>query len=237
MKIRKGLYIIIKIIFIIAVLLPIIMLAKAEISVNIKIRNTKKILSSIDANEFQKKIIERLEDSPINIDNGSTKTTFEVFQNIDDDIMDMCTYASKYDVAQDYVCACIVDNKKETGMLIPLFKIDSDNNGKFKKIEYFSTDYWFSSDFAEEAINSVLESEYGLKRGMAYYGGHKHSRAFYGPMHTPSQIGTHLSLRYKDKDFAVDIIKALNDNSIDNEYYYSSLLNGSQITVIWGLLD
>lgn len=237
MEIRKGLYRIIKLIFTIAILLPIIMLARAEILVKIEIRNTKEILSNIDADEFQEEIIERLEDSIINIDKKSTKTTFEVFQDVDSDIMDMCTYASKNDIAEDYVCAFIVDSREETGMLIPLFKIESDKNGKFKKIEYCSVSYWFKDNFLEKSINDVLESEYGLKRGMAYYGGYKYSQAFYGPMHKPSKIGIHQSLRYKDKDFATEILEDLNDYDIDNEYYYKSLLNSDAITVIWGLLD
>ena len=74
MEIGKIKFKIIVTIFIIALLLPIIMIIIEEIKVSIAINNTKDILSNINAKEMQEEIIDRLKDSKINVNTSSIKT-------------------------------------------------------------------------------------------------------------------------------------------------------------------
>lgn len=235
MKIGKIKFRIMVIIFIIALLVPVVMIVKEEILVSKSISNTKKILSNIEAKEMQNEIIEELKDSKININTSSVKTQFEVFQKVDENVLKACTYSSNYDDEKDFVFAFITDEREEKGVAIPLFKIVSDSDGNFKKIEYVSGGNWFSNNIVGTAINDVLRTKYGLEKGMGYYG-IRYEKKYYGPMHEPKIIGDKKSLKYKDSDFAKEIIKEITNRNYV-EHYYNDLIKKSEITVIWGLLD
>lgn len=235
MKLGKIKFRIMVIIFIIALLVPVVMIVKEEILVSKSISNTKKILSNIEAKEMQKEIIEKLKESEININTSSVKTQFELFQKADEDILKACTYSSNDNNEKDFVYAFITDKKEEKCVAIPLFKIVSDSNGKFKTIEYISGRNWINNSIVDNAINEVLRTKYGLEKGMGYYG-IRYQKKYYGPMHEPKIIGNNKSLKYKDSDFAKEIIKEINTGNYV-EYYYNDLIKESEITAIWGLLD
>lgn len=235
MEIGKFKFRIMVIIFIIALLVPVVMIVKEEISVSMSISNTKKILSNIKAEEMQEEIIERLKNSQININTSSLETQFEVFQEVDKDILKKCTHSTSDYKAKDFVFAFITDKEEEKGVAIPLFKIVSDSDGKFKNIEYVSGDEWFNGYMVVDAINDVLKTEYGLEKGMGYYG-MRYEEEYYGPMHEPSIIGDDYSLKYTDSDFAKELIQKMNKGNYE-EYYYASLIKEADKSVIWGLLD
>lgn len=220
-------------IFIIALLLPIIMIIIEEIKVSIAINNTKDILSNINAKEMQEEIIDRLKDSKINVNTSSIKTEIEAFQEADEDIIKACTYSSNNDSEKDFVYAFIIDEKEENVVAIPLFRIESDSNGYFKNIEYVSN--WFYNINILEKINDVLKTNYGLEKGMGYYG-RRYEKTYYGPWHKPSVMGDDKYIQYKDSDFAEEIAKEITDNRYD-ERYYSNIIKDSEKSVIWGLLD
>ena len=155
MEIGKIKFKIIVTIFIIALLLPIIMIIIEEIKVSIAINNTKDILSNINAKEMQEEIIDRLKDSKINVNTSSIKTEIEAFQEADEDIIKACTYSSNNDSEKDFVYAFIIDEKEENVVAIPLFRIESDSNGYFKNIEYVSN--WFYNINILEKINKLKE--------------------------------------------------------------------------------
>ncbi len=234
MKIGKYKFKLMVIIFIISLILPIIMIVKEEIKVSLSIKNTKDILSDIDADEMKEEIIDKLKDTDLNVNTSSIKTEFEEIQKIDKDILKMCTYSSGDD-EKGFVYAFIIDEDEEKGIAIPLFRIKSDSDGMFKNIEYISGHNWLDSDsYISSAINNVLKTEYGLEDAMGYHG-MRYSREYYGPAHKPSIIGDEKSIKYRDEDIASEIIKEFNHGGSSS--YYNHILYTKERTVIWGFLD
>ena len=229
MEIGKIKFRIIEIIFVIALLLPIVMIVKAEIKVDMSIANTKKILNNIDADEFQEKIIERLKKSSLNLNTSDIKTYFELFSEIDYDILEMCTYSSKDETLKNFMFAFIVNEDDEKGIAIPLFKINRYTDETFATIEYYDYDY---NSIINNAINDVLEKEYGLERGMDRYYGMRYEKNFRGSYHKPQKYGPYASIKYKDKDVANEILKEIEDTDYIFDSWYES-----KKTLIWGLLD
>lgn len=229
MEIGKIKFRIIEIIFVIALLLPIVMIVKEEVKVDMAIANTKKILSNIDADEFQEEIIKKLKKSNLNLNTSYIKTYFEVFKDMDDDILEMCTYSSKDDDLKNFVFAFIVDEYEKEGIAIPLFKINRYKDDTFATIEYYNFGY---NDSVTNAINNVLEKEYDIKGGTYAYHGIRYSQKFQGSYHKPSQFGPYASIKYKDRDVANEILKKVEDT----DYIFDSDYE-SKRAWIWGLLD
>lgn len=220
-------------IFIIALLVPIVMIVKEEVVVSMAIDKTRKILSNISAEEMQEKVIEKLEESEININTSSLKTTIGAFQKVDEDIVEACTYSKDDDDAKKFVYAFITDKKERKGIAVPLFKIESDSDGNFKRVEYINDTY---NNYTYKAIDSILKEEYGLERGMGYYG-MRYARRYEGSMHKPRIIGDKKYIKYKDTDFAIEIMQEILDSEYYSEYTCKSILNEPERLAIWGILD
>lgn len=170
---KKSIIIGIVVMFIIAVIAIGIVISKSLIN-NSNIKKIEEKLSEINSNELQSKLIEELEETPLNVNTPSITTTFgnnliEImngrYSNNKAPIYyyDMMFYNNKNE--EDYVFAIYFDkNNNETSLSIPCFKIESDSNGNFKNIISPVTN---GGSFAVgknvwTAFTNVLENEYNI---------------------------------------------------------------------------
>lgn len=107
---------------------------------NSKINQVKERISQIKTEELQKNIIDELKNTSLNINNSSMETYFGTETN---DSMDMALsfyyglvsqgYSSNKN-NEGYVYAFVSSKNRNIGVMIPCFKIESDNNGNVKNI-------------------------------------------------------------------------------------------------------
>ena len=236
MKVNRIKFKIIVSILIIIALVPIVIIGTDRISTAIRVSKTRNALGQIYAKELETKIIDKLRTTGINLNTSTIKTTFEKYQDVDDDILKLCTYNDKSsNTYKDFICIFITENNK--GIAIPLFKIESYSDGKFKTIEFVEGFTWFDSFIVFDTITEILRTEYNAE----YF----YANEFYGPSRKPKVLGKQMSIMYKDKDFATDILVEImfkvNDFYVDKEVLrqitYTSLSNMKERSVIWGLFD
>lgn len=177
---KKTIKILIALIVAIAIILVGVLLAPV-INTNIKIKNTEIKLGQINAKEFENKIIEEIKNTPLNINNDTIKTSFGTLDTIDniastgmETYIDLLTmqgeeyYKTEYEDLKNFIYAYILEyksNKVENYIVVPLFKIDSDNNGNIKKIIY-ATDAAKTpiTSFTADTFMKVLKNEYNIER-------------------------------------------------------------------------
>lgn len=107
------------------------------ISTNMKIKETEEKLSQINAEELQTKLIKELESTQL-----TNNYTTEFLENKDGFI-----------VVNIY--------NKEMFVEIPCFKIETDSNGKFRKITYLETGNKIV-DIVENSVKKVFKNEYDI---------------------------------------------------------------------------
>lgn len=119
---------------------------------NIKINDTENKLRKISAEELQDKIINKLEETEININmnNGKKKVITEFIDNYED--------------TNGFVTAIILYANESNlyngeGVAIPVFKIEKDSTGYFKSIKYV---YNSLNGIIKEAVESVFREEYNV---------------------------------------------------------------------------
>lgn len=230
MEVSKIKYRILTIIFLIALILPIVMIIATEIKVSLAISNTKNILSNIDASKVQQEIINELKNSNFNVNSSDVQTKFETLKKVDSDTWNTCSSSQKSYYDSDFVYAFIVNTKEKTGLAIPLFKIESTSNGKFKNITYLNEYTWFNSYTIANSINKVLD-KHGIKGGMYAYHGRRYSSTY-----TKYSVYCKSSyLQYKDSDFAIEVLQKI-DNNTDN-YYYKTTISKSSNFNAWGFVN
>lgn len=238
MKVNRIKFKIIVSILIIIALVPIVIIGTDHISNAIKISKTRNALEQLYAKELETKIIDKLKTTKINVNTSTIKTTFEKYQYVDDDIFKLCTYNNKSsNIYKDFICMFITENNK--GIAIPLFKIESYSNGKFKTIEFLDGSEWFWKPIVGDTIQQIIKSECNIENSYFY------CNEFYGASRKPKVLGKEMQLMYKDRDFAADILADIIVSG-DNHYSsteeirimtYTRLSDMKERSVIWGLFD
>lgn len=164
---KKTIKIIIGIIVAIAVIVGGIF-AFQFISTNMKIKKTEEKLSQINVAELEEKLIKELENNKLNVNTSNISTKIcsweEITKSKENDVPVMAIelfYAvNKQDNPYEKsISAYITSNSKEI-VAIPLFKIESDNSGKFKKIIY--TEKALKEYNVTDSIKKVLKDDYGI---------------------------------------------------------------------------
>lgn len=165
---KKAFKIIIAVIVIVAIIIGGIFAYKF-ISTNMKIKETEEKLSQINAEELEKKLIKELENNKLNVNTSNISTKIcsweEAGKSGDNDLpftmaIELFYSANKQDNPYEKsISAYITSNSKEI-IAIPLFKIESDNNGKFKKIIY--TEMALKEYNVTDTIKKVLKDDYDI---------------------------------------------------------------------------
>lgn len=179
---KKVLKIIIAIIVVVALVVGGIF-AFQFISTNMKIKETEEKLSQINAEELETKLIKELEKSKLNVNTSNVSTKIcsweEISKSKENEMFvigaEIFYGANKQDNPYEKsISAYITSNSKET-VAIPLFRIESDSNGNFKKIIYTEMalkEYYTVTD----TIKKVLKDEYGID--MLIVGNEKYNTRF-----------------------------------------------------------
>lgn len=166
-KTLKMIKIIITVIIAIAVIVGAIFLIK-EISDNIKIKQEENKLQQINSEELQEKIIKKLEAdyrfiTPRTIIGNQNMINNELF---DFAMIFFVDENKNIENPENFVFAFHEGKKgnnydEDCQLAVPLFKIESDENGKFKNIIFNVSDDWYGSAIAN-IIRDVFETEYGI---------------------------------------------------------------------------
>ena len=190
------------------------------INTNIKIKNVESKLSQIKAKDFENELIEEFKKSPLNINNDTIKTTFGTLDSIDNNVSlemkasigfsKMNGEESKYEDLENFVYAYILEyksNEIENYIVVPLFKIESDSNGNFKKITYISITSLVHNltSFNYDVLQNVLKNKYNIE--MSISGSIKYNDRF-------NHSGLKAQYRFSNVDFVVNISDTLNQNRI-----------------------
>lgn len=190
---KKKLKILGIIILVIGVIIATVFLTRFILT-NIKINNTEKELSQINAEELQTKIIEKLKETPMNI-NLSYGNQMIITEFVDN-----------YEETNGYVTALILYTKggniyNSEGVSIPCFKIESDSNGNFKNIKYIYASF---DSIVNEAVERVFKDEYNIDvviTNNARYNSHFRSSGF----------DNSLKIIRTNEDFLESVVKKITD--------------------------
>lgn len=149
---KKTIIAVIIIIAIIAISVIGVIIAK-PIIINNKIKDTELKLSKVDVAELEEKLIEALQETKLNVKIDATDNNLLVLTNIGKGVN-----------IEDYITASIVCLKGTNvvgAVEIPCFKINTDNNGNFKNIEY--TEYMLDEyGLIKFKICNVFKDNYGV---------------------------------------------------------------------------
>lgn len=227
----------------VAVIVSIIIIVLGILSVpNIKIKSAAKKLSNINTQELQLKIIKRLEKSPLNINNGTTKTEFRTLDGTKTELEKIMEIG--YETADVYnnevlnngkkvdrpyntfISAYIYNKEKDSiGVAIPCFSIQSDDSGNVKSIEYW--DYYNDSNFIgaiiRQEIENVLKMEYNIDTKVVndlIYKGYKKNRNI-----NFERSHRKICMDYNDEEFLVNIFKTIHNNMGGNYGTYDFSLS------------
>lgn len=162
---RKTLKVIIAVIVVILLIVGGIFAYKF-ISNSMKIKNTEEKLSQINAQEFEDKLIEELKKTKLNVNTSNISTnicSWEEMSNLEQFVVipiELFYSANKQDNPYEESISAYITSNSEGTVAIPLFKIESDNNGKFKKITY--TERALKENIVPSVIEKVLKNEYDI---------------------------------------------------------------------------
>lgn len=191
---KKALKIFIGII--IAILIIVVgIFASQYISTSIKIAKTEKKLSEIDSTELQSKLIEELKNS-------------KLYLNLDTGNIYVGTMFDEGIAFKDYITVSYlgIKNGNPVGAVeIPCFKINSDNNGKFKSIEY--TERTVDKTIVPGIVEKVFKDNYDVD--LKIVGNTRYNKKF----NKDIRGYTHKGKIYVDDDnFYIAILESVNDN-------------------------
>ena len=202
-KIKKK-TIIISCIVILAIILTIVGIIMVPF-INASIEKTK--LSKINAKEFESKIIEELKNTSLNINSSTGKTYFGTLNDYDNEASKTIkawislaklkedNYKSNYEDLERFIYAYILENNSDNYIIVPLFKIESDNNGNFKKIIYTFDSEMPLTNKTGNAFKKVLKEQYNIKCDSEY--SNKYFNNYEGGLKAKSY--------YSDLDFMINM--------------------------------
>lgn len=135
-----------------------------NIKINNEINETEQKIKNINASELQDNLINAFKKTNINLQGNGYYATFGDAKELTMMINNNETLSKEY--LGDFICVgFLVSDTSESGMVvIPLFKIESDSNGKVKNISYVktSTDNYSFSELVEKTVIEVLKNQYNI---------------------------------------------------------------------------
>lgn len=193
-KIKKRTLKILGIVILVVAVIIVAVFLTHFILTSIKINQTEKKLSQINAEELQTKIIEKLKETPMNINLSYGNQ------------MIMTEFVDNYEDTNGYVTALILYTKGTNiyngeGVAIPCFKIESDSNGNFKDIKYIYASF---DSIVNEAVERVFKDEYNIDvviTNNARYNSHFRSFSF----------DNSLKIIRTNEDFLESVVKKITD--------------------------
>lgn len=202
-----------------------------NIKMDNEINETEQKIRNIDASELQDKLINAFKKTNINLQGNGYVTAFGEAKDLTMMINDNETLSKEY--LGDFICAgFLISDKSENGIAVfPLFKIESDSNGKVKNILYLdiSTKVYSFSDLVKNTVEQVLKDNYNIdtvirensKYNIKYYGT---SRGYA----SGSSIGNYKAYKLSEKlsiyGTSDAIIKKVINKIVGFEDYYGSEL-------------
>lgn len=162
----------IKIITIIIAILLIIVVSAVIIGAiipNIKRNQIRNKLSQINVEELETKMIEELEETPLNINTSEFNTTIGTLNKVEESnkgknnlfggVKANYELSGNLNTFKSYISAYIIGQNNEL-IIIPCFKIESDSNGNFKSIKCKTSQI---SHEVPDIFIKVLEKDFGIK--------------------------------------------------------------------------
>lgn len=146
MKVNKNAFKIVIGIILAIVLVVVGIVVANVVSTNMKINDTYNKLSQINAEDLENKLIQELNKTKFNVGAVNGIKSIDI-KEID-----------------GYVCISVKGERDFDFVSIPVFKIDSDNSGNFKGIEYIPVFYFGEYIDIESIIFNILENEYNVQR-------------------------------------------------------------------------
>lgn len=124
---------------------------------NNKISATAEKLKEINVSELENKIIERLKETDLYVE----EDTGELFVG---------TMIGEGTEIKDYITVAYIAIKNGNGIgavEVPVFKINTDSHGKFKNIEYLAYETW-NKGIVEKTIKNIFKEEYDIDFSMTW---------------------------------------------------------------------
>lgn len=179
MKVNKRKFIIIVFAILIVVVISSII---GFVIPKIQLNQIKSELGEIKSKELETKIIEELEKTSININTQAEHTVFgtynELENNTENQTLEVCISGMGlyYEMSEEenpyinYISAYITkeytsDEESFGIVVVPCFKIESDDNGNFKSIKYINNRL---NTNMEDIIFKVLKDEYNINIKQKY---------------------------------------------------------------------
>ena len=195
-----------------------------NIKMDNEIKETEQKIRNIDASELQDNLINAFKKTNINLQGNGYYATFGDAYGLTRMISDDKTFSETY--LGDFICVgFLVSDNSENGLaVIPLFKIESDSNGKVKNILYLdiSTKVYELSELVKNTVEQVLKDKYNIDtvlRGNSKYNLKYNSSLNYENTKS-SKLYKNLSI-YGTSD---TIIKKVINKIVGYEDYYGSEL-------------
>ncbi len=138
-----------KIVIAIIIIVAIAVVAVSVVLPMVQFNQMKDKLSQINTEELENKLIQELEKTKLNV--GTVKGIKSV-------------YIEKID---EYISVLVCGEKDFDLIKIPVLKVDSDNSGNFKGIEYIPVFHFGDYIDIESLVFNVLENEFSIK-GLNY---------------------------------------------------------------------
>jgi hypothetical protein len=198
----------------------------------VKINQVKNKLSEINVDEFQTKIIDRLKQSPLNVNTKTYKTEFRTLDKNKTELEKTIDMLS--DFVDGYHTEVLKDNKTEDrpytyfvtafitniddssiGIAIPCFTIQSDSNGNLKSIEYLDgtyTEYSFIGAIIRSEIQNVLNTEYNINTNVLNDLRYKNNKNI-----SFQSNNDKIRMHFSDEDTLIKIFKTISNN-MENSY-------------------
>lgn len=218
---KKGnvIKIIIAIIVIIAVV-AVSIIAINHIIDNNQIQETEEKIRQINAEELEEKLIAELKNTPLNINTSTLKTTFGNQEKFAEEVdgfglnMGIDFHYGKTNTDNPYedcISAYISTNDGKSGIVIPCFKIVSDNNGNLQYILY-ATGFPYN---VSEVVDKVFKRDYNIDKYLT--GNTKYYEKFIkdGNQKYQEQIDIYVGLA--DEELTVTVVNEI----VSGEFNYN----------------
>lgn len=223
---KKTIIIVVVAVIVIAIVVAVLL---GIVIPTIKTNQTKERLSQIDAKELQTKIINKLENSPLNINTETTKTEFRILDGNKtsleaiieacydvEDIYNEQTIGKTLDKPYQYFISAFITNTENDsiGVAIPCFSIQSDSNGNLKSIECMESIYEcaFIEKIIKYEIKNVLETEYDIDTSVISDLRYENDKDISFTKNTEK-----INLKYNNEEFLINTFETISNN-MSNEY-------------------
>ena len=216
---KKMITIIVAIILIIAVI-SVGVIATNYIIDNNQVKETKEKISKINAEELKERIIEELKNTPLNINTSSLKTTFgnqeEFAEEVDGFGLNKGIdfhygKANTDNPYEDCISAYISTYDGKSGIVIPCFKVVSDNNGNLQYILY-ATGFPYN---VSEVVGEVLKREYNIDKNLT--GNAEYYKQFIKEGNQKYQEHIDIYVGLADEELTATVVNEI----VSNEFNYT----------------